>query len=644
MEESQIDAGALPGSIPQQEGVQGRNDNSQIIVNRHLSEVSNEDNQQRQQQNAQPDRPNVEAIHAIIRQPGGGEVSQDDPSRNATVTSNDLRQSGRSQDNHNLPRDEFGNIHGPLVDGRPPLRESNRNLELARDDTTQVEEAGRQASENSQRQPTYYIQHTEFQRRGGAAVSNPQQRQRLPLPGPPEENPMRRQGSALQHSGYGPYIPQHERQNPYLHENGGQFRWSQDFPFQPAQQIRQSPIQYYGNQGNEVVNDETSLADMLKTRLAHPTSDNPFLSADARIQEQQRFLGLQPSRFTGHVYPSQKNSDFVSAMSQIARNTDMASTGSGVNKFALEKELNDQIKMGLALKMGLNDSVHLNKRALSNVLSSIPSRANLKQILQARAELYSECLDPKLFTRNTDLVSKVGKTKQKENSARSSLVAAPLLVAQLDARDLREMMVKGDQSVLHSIKCGTRGTAAQFLKALAKIPVMDVIRLMDKQKANEIANSFLRQAEDLDFVQDMLSACAKYEDLNPLLNALLDAFGRRRKSRRFKEGPHCLDLDRLRHLHTRNVNINANRSSPVNPNTQRKQLFCRFYQRGFCHYDPCKYIHQCSNCLSQSHGVVNCTSRRFESHSLSNRQGRLYGEGSGREVPPNPRFRRDRAR
>ena len=61
---------------------------------------------------------------------------------------------------------------------------------------------------------------------------------------------------------------------------------------------------------------------------------------------------------------------------------------------------------------------------------------------------------------------------------------------------------------------------------------------MDQHKANEIANSFLRQAEDLDFVQDMLSACAKYDDLNPLPNALLDAFGRRLKSRRFKEGPH----------------------------------------------------------------------------------------------------------
>ena len=300
--------------------------------------------------------------------------------------------------------------------------------------------------------------------------------------------------------------------------------------------------------------------------------------------------------------------------------------------------------MGLALKIGLNDSVHLNKRALSNVLSSLSSRANLKQILQARAELYPECLDPKLFARNIDLASKVGKTKQKENSARSSFAAAPLLVAQLDARDLREIMVQGDHSILKSIKRGTRGTAAQFLKALAKVPVMDVIRLMDKQKANEIASSFLRQADDLDFVQDMLSACAKYDDLNPLLNALLDAFGRRRKTRRFKEGPHSLDLDRLRHLHTRNITTSSQGSTPGSQNTQRKPLFCRFYQRGFCHYDPCKYIHQCSSCLSRSHGAGNCPSKRPDYQSTSSRKNRSYGEGSQREVPPNPRYRRDRAR
>ena len=296
-------------------------------------------------------------------------------------------------------------------------------MEQARNGAIHVEAAGGEVLENNQRQ-TYNIQHTEFQRLGAEADTNQQRRQRLLFPDRREANITIRPGSVPHHSGYGPYFPQPQRQNPYL-ENGASFAPSQTVPVELIQHIRQPPSQYSGIQRAEEFNNEASLADMLGTRPAFQSSDNPFLLSDAKVQEQQRFQGLQPTRFTGHVYPSQKDSNFVSAMSQIARNADIASTGIDVNKFEFEKELNDQIKMGLALKMGLNDSVHLNKRALSNVLSSLSSRANLKQILQARAELYPECLDPKLFARNIDLASKVGKTKQKENSARSSLAAAP---------------------------------------------------------------------------------------------------------------------------------------------------------------------------------------------------------------------------
>ena len=72
---------------------------------------------------------------------------------------------------------------------------------------------------------------------------------------------------------------------------------------------------------------------------------------------------------------------------------------------------------------------------------------------------------------------------------------------------------------------------------------MDIIRLLDASKADFISNSFLRQAEDLDFVQEVLTATGKHEALNPLLNAVLDVFSRRRRSGGFKDGPHSLDID-----------------------------------------------------------------------------------------------------
>ena len=114
-------------------------------------------------------------------------------------------------------------------------------------------------------------------------------------------------------------------------------------------------------------------------------------------------------------------------MSQIARNSAFAATGIGQNNFELEQEFSDQIKMELALKMGLNGPQQLNKRALCNVLSSQAPRSDMKQILQARAELYNESVSPKLFTRSADLAAK-SNTEKARSAARSLLAAAPLTV------------------------------------------------------------------------------------------------------------------------------------------------------------------------------------------------------------------------
>ena len=113
------------------------------------------------------------------------------------------------------------------------------------------------------------------------------------------------------------------------------------------------------------------------------------------------------------------------------------------------------------------------------------------------------------------------------------LAAAPLLVSQLGAQELRNLMMDGDPQVLRNIRLGSRGTAAQFLKALGRAAPMDVLRLCHKEKGNAIGELFLQQAEDLDFVQNVLTATANHKELNPLLNAILDAFGRRKQYRRF---------------------------------------------------------------------------------------------------------------
>lgn len=78
----------------------------------------------------------------------------------------------------------------------------------------------------------------------------------------------------------------------------------------------------------------------------------------------------------------------------------------------------------------------------------------MKQILQSRAELYGDELDPKLFRQCADLGGKAS-TFKKRNQARSQLAGAPLLVAQLSERDFRKKMLEGDNNLLQNLRLGT---------------------------------------------------------------------------------------------------------------------------------------------------------------------------------------------
>ena len=61
----------------------------------------------------------------------------------------------------------------------------------------------------------------------------------------------------------------------------------------------------------------------------------------------------------------------------------------------MQKDLFDQVQMALAIQMGLNDPQLVKQRALLNVLTSEHARGDMPQILQSRAEIYGDTIDPK---------------------------------------------------------------------------------------------------------------------------------------------------------------------------------------------------------------------------------------------------------
>ena len=95
------------------------------------------------------------------------------------------------------------------------------------------------------------------------------------------------------------------------------------------------------------------------------------------------------------------------------------------------------MQLVLALKMGLNGPQQVKERALHNVLTSRLARGDMKQVLQSRAEIYGDALEPNWFQTNSDLGGKAKSMRQK-NRARSQLARAPLLVAQIGALEMRK--------------------------------------------------------------------------------------------------------------------------------------------------------------------------------------------------------------
>ena len=125
----------------------------------------------------------------------------------------------------------------------------------------------------------------------------------------------------------------------------------------------------------------------------------------------------------------------------------------------------------------------------------------MKQILQSRAEIYSDELEPNYFQTNSDLGGKAKAMRQK-NQATSQLAGAPLLAAQLGAREFRNWMMEGDQQVLSRLCLGSQVTVAEFLKVMSSAPPLAILQLCHGSKGYNVSEHLLQHADDLDFVQD----------------------------------------------------------------------------------------------------------------------------------------------
>ena len=114
----------------------------------------------------------------------------------------------------------------------------------------------------------------------------------------------------------------------------------------------------------------------------------------------------RPLNLGHYQYPTPITSPFARAMSQITCNPTTANQGTVDDLNVIKRDMFEQLQMALTVQLGLNGPQQVKERALHNVLASSAARADLKQILQSRAGLYGDELDPKWFQTAVDLGKK----------------------------------------------------------------------------------------------------------------------------------------------------------------------------------------------------------------------------------------------
>ena len=220
------------------------------------------------------------------------------------------------------------------------------------------------------------------------------------------------------------------------------------------------------------------------------------------------------------------------------------------------------------------------------------------------------------------------------------LLGAVLFTAQLGAWQIRSLLADGKQGSLKRIRPDSVGTAAHFTKALAQAPIMEGIKFANKEKGEKLTKVLLQHADDLDYLQDLITSIGKKTALNPSLNAVIQAYSRRRYGGLFKKEGQSVELDTLLQQNT-----TTKKDSDVHSVTsQASPRFCHKFQLGLCTWRTCTFKHHCSLCAALTHGASNCPKLRLlrrtnGSNSTLATRDTTYNTSR----PPHPRFRRDRA-
>ena len=129
---------------------------------------------------------------------------------------------------------------------------------------------------------------------------------------------------------------------------------------------------------------------------SRPVEGNPFLErkADPEPVPEDVPKNTTQAHSAEFQFPTNPNGDFATAMSAIACNAGDNTKGTFFNLSQGGEPFKNELEQALALKLNLTTTQRANEKALTDLTKTSGSTAGLKQVLQARAALYGDLLEP----------------------------------------------------------------------------------------------------------------------------------------------------------------------------------------------------------------------------------------------------------
>ena len=273
------------------------------------------------------------------------------------------------------------------------------------------------------------------------------------------------------------------------------------------------------------------------TLLKEPDAAKPEVVAGSKIKRRQQSSRKSAAESAGDATkkkkdktsPEQQEGDFLvptpvtrnwtKRLKNLVQNAGVDRGSVGVDN-ELESHSSEKVKSDDTSR----NKVIINDEALFKKLkNNVKARSKLSTIHSARSYKYGHVhFGPKSWYKERDNISEKLSVQEDKRKFRQGLKCNVDFLSQINMHDLMKILITGEQK-LGSLHKTIRSKLGDIFECLKDIPIIDIPRLIDAKKAEEICSTIDKIAALAHLSQSMGNYFARDDSLDPALSTVCQA-------------------------------------------------------------------------------------------------------------------------